>query len=355
MIKTYLYEEQMKAKEYVHFDIGKQSVPAYNINRGNKISTYVAEGKVPIIDFSSYGDYDFSNIHYKDDVGFPKIVLPKDGELTNALEELFGKTILFHLHNFIEINQVVSGEMLYIVDGQLCYLKEGDIIVLPNRKPHAWRSMTDDTVVRYINIRLESFIGKNDLFSDEKKLCEHLIKGNLFFVFQKADKAHQSIFDAVEIMMREQEKKIIGYRSIVRAELTNLIFLIGRYININIEQETQLKNANSTSAIKIAIDYINNNISAEVSLAKVAECVHMNRTYFSVYFKQEMGMCFNEYLTKVRMSKAADMLLNTDEKIVSIVSACGYSSISHFNKIFKNTYFTTPSCFREREVRLETH
>lgn len=347
MLKVCLYEEEMKVQEYVYFTLGAEQVPMAKRNTHNKIWDHNTTGKIIVMDFSSDGTYNWNNLRYRSADNVPKIQLPTDEASLQRIDELFGESICFHFHTHTEINQVTSGKMVYIADGKLIELSPGDMIVVQSGVPHAWRSLTEDTYVRHINISIEIFSRKSELFHDEKNLCESLANSKSVQVLSGTDESNRMLFNTFENAVDEQKNKIIGYRSIVRSETTKFLFLLGRYAFENNEILYEgSKGKDKNADLKLVVDYINENAKGEITLEAAANIAHMNRTYFSVYFKQEMGMGFNDFVTKTRMAKAADMLLNTDSKITNIVSECGYSSISHFNKVFKSIYFTTPSRFR---------
>ena len=345
-MKVCLYEEEMKVQEYVYFTLGAERVQWVPRNTHNKIWDYYVPGKIVVMDFSNDGSYNWSDLRYRNADNEPKVVLPQDTESLDRINEIFGDEICFHFHNHIEINQVVTGKMVYIADGKFLELNPGDMLVVQNRVPHAWRAITDDTFVRHINISVEGFIQKSELFRDEQKLCTNLANGKSVLKIDGSDETHHLMLNAFENAISEQMRKEIGYRGIVRSETTKFVFQLGRYVYNFVDHSGDGKYKESSGVIKQVLDYINDNLSDEITLANAAEIAHMNRTYFSVYFKQEMGMGFNDFITKTRMAKAADLLLNTDSKITNIVSDCGYSSIAHFNKVFKSIYFTTPSHFR---------
>ena len=344
-MKVCLYEEEMQVQEYVYFTLGKEKVRYVPKNNHNKIWDHYIPGKIVVMDFSNDGSYNWSNLRYRNVDNEPKVILPQESEKLDQIEEIFGDKICFHFHNHIEINQVATGKMVYIADGKLLELNPDDMLVVQNRVPHAWRAIAEDTFVRHMNISVEGFIQKSDLFRDEKSLCTNLANGKSVFKINGNDENHRLMLETFKSAIAEQKRKEIGYRGIVRSETTKFVFQLGRYA-YNYVNRSGGKHKDNSVVIKQVLDYINENLSDDVTLANAAEIAHMNRTYFSVYFKQEMGMGFNDFITKTRMAKAADLLLNTDSKITNIVSDCGYSSVAHFNKVFKSIYFTTPSHFR---------
>ena len=102
--------------------------------------------------------------------------------------------------------------------------------------------------------------------------------------------------------------------------------------------------------VQIVKEYIEENISTDLSLNFVAQKVHMSSSYLSKVFKDETGVNFNNYVTNTRMEKAADMLLNSDMSVEGIASELGYNTPHYFIKKFRQQYGTTPKNYRLEHI-----
>lgn len=85
-----------------------------------------------------------------------------------------------------------------------------------------------------------------------------------------------------------------------------------------------------------------------LTVADVAASVYLSSTYVSLLFKQETGETVYEYLTKVRIERAKELLGDPQYKFYEVCEAVGYSDPSHFSKIFKKYTGFTPSSFRDQ-------
>ncbi|MNW62789.1 HTH-type transcriptional activator Btr [compost metagenome] len=65
-------------------------------------------------------------------------------------------------------------------------------------------------------------------------------------------------------------------------------------------------------------------------------------------FKQETGETLFEYLTKVRIEQAKNLLKDPQNKLYEVCYAVGYTDPSHFSKLFKKITGSTPSAYREQ-------
>ena len=102
----------------------------------------------------------------------------------------------------------------------------------------------------------------------------------------------------------------------------------------------------SSMSIKKTAEYIAAHFAEDLTLAEVANEVHMNPTYLSTLFKQVTGMSFKEYLNHIRIEEAQRLLSNTSYPIMQIALSCGFSDQSYFSKVFKKQTGLTPKQYR---------
>ena len=102
------------------------------------------------------------------------------------------------------------------------------------------------------------------------------------------------------------------------------------------------------SALRKAERYIWENYTKKISLKEIAAASGLSAPYFSTIFKEEMGENLSNYLNRMRVEKAASMLLTTDLPISEVAAACGFEDQSWFSKIFRNNTGLTPGKYREQ-------
>jgi AraC-like DNA-binding protein len=102
------------------------------------------------------------------------------------------------------------------------------------------------------------------------------------------------------------------------------------------------------SALRKAERFIWDNYTRKISLREIAEASGLSASYFSTIFREEMGENLSNYLNRLRVEKAAAMLISTNLPISDVASACGFEDQSWFSKIFKNKTGFTPGKYREQ-------
>ena len=102
------------------------------------------------------------------------------------------------------------------------------------------------------------------------------------------------------------------------------------------------------SVIDIVNKYVHEHLNEQLSLEKVASQVFMSPVYFSAYFKDKTGKKFLDYLTSVRMEKAAELIMDeeTPMSILDICDVIGYNYKGYFFKKFKEYFGVTPAQYK---------
>lgn len=99
--------------------------------------------------------------------------------------------------------------------------------------------------------------------------------------------------------------------------------------------------------LRYAIDYINDNLEKDLTLAEIATSVGMSPYHFARAFKQATGLPPHQYLIKRRIEKAKTLLTQTDLAIAEIAYRVGFASQSHFTTLFRKHTTTTPKAYRD--------
>jgi AraC-like DNA-binding protein len=108
----------------------------------------------------------------------------------------------------------------------------------------------------------------------------------------------------------------------------------------------------SRSVVK-AIDYLYDHLQEKIELGHVAQAAGMNKNYLCGLFKRETGMTVLGYATQLRIEAASNMLISADYKPADIGDYFGFSSHSHFIRVFKKLVGMTPEEYRRKNYRTQ--
>ncbi len=99
-----------------------------------------------------------------------------------------------------------------------------------------------------------------------------------------------------------------------------------------------------------SLNYIKENYTREIDLDSVANAVFVNPQYFSKVFKKTLGISFSEYVNRLRINHACNLLITTDWPINNISIEAGFNNVSYFNRVFKQLMNITPYRYREEKL-----
>ena len=105
---------------------------------------------------------------------------------------------------------------------------------------------------------------------------------------------------------------------------------------------------NEDERIRLVKDFVAANYMKDIRLQELADIVCMSAESFSRFFHNRTGRTPNRYIIDYRLGVAARMLLNTKLSVSEIGFSCGFNTLSHFNRLFRESKGCTPSEFRER-------
>jgi len=128
---------------------------------------------------------------------------------------------------------------------------------------------------------------------------------------------------------------------------------ISTALNEFIELVYSSQDARKVSQIRPAINYIDANYNKPITLADVAKASHLSISRLAHIFKEQMGITIIDYLTSVRIERAKQLLLATDQNCTEICFQVGYNNQSYFTRTFKGLVGMTPRQFKTRNQRKE--
>jgi two-component system, response regulator YesN len=118
------------------------------------------------------------------------------------------------------------------------------------------------------------------------------------------------------------------------------------YILKVIEAMRHNREASYRKEVVEAIRYVSLHLDQKIGLEEIASYLHLNSSYFSRLFKRETGETFIEYITRVKMDRAKELLDGTSHSIGKICEMLGYDNQSYFIKTFKALAGMTPLEYR---------
>ena len=100
--------------------------------------------------------------------------------------------------------------------------------------------------------------------------------------------------------------------------------------------------------IQEAVTYMEQNYHRDLTVEEIAAICKLNRSYLSKLFKESMGCPPQEFLIRMRLSKATELMKTTNAPIGEVSALCGYPNQLHFSRAFKKRYGISPREWRSQ-------
>lgn len=114
------------------------------------------------------------------------------------------------------------------------------------------------------------------------------------------------------------------------------------------EQLKFRKSSKNGRLVEEIIDNIRERVHENITLRDMANRFSFSPNYLGVLFKEETGYNFSDYVIKLRMERARELLVSTKLKIYEVASQTGYQYLPYFSRQFKEMYGMTPLEYRRK-------
>ncbi|MBQ7292182.1 MAG: helix-turn-helix transcriptional regulator, partial [Clostridia bacterium] len=103
--------------------------------------------------------------------------------------------------------------------------------------------------------------------------------------------------------------------------------------------------------LQVILDYIDKNYAHAITLQTLAEKINYSDSYVSLLFSKYSGMSYKEYIDRVRISKATELIRRGGKTFTEISVLCGYDTIRTFNNVFKRIMDCTPTEYKTEQTK----
>lgn len=256
-------------------------------------------------------------------------------------------------HNEIELNLLYSGWVTYFLGGQKVRFEVGRLGLFWAAIPHQIIEYADDTEYFVATIPLSWFL-QCEL---PERLTHPLMRGEV--IMEASDRRGALDNELFGEWERDLARDSKAAKDIVMLEMeARLRRLAGGLPSIashkKRKQHLSLQSGGLNKVEQMAC-LVAQRYTDPLTITEISEAVGLHPNYAMNLFKKTFGTTLIDYLTNHRISHAQRLLATTDEKIVEIAFASGFSSISRFNDAFRRACGCTPREYRMAHISSETH
>ncbi len=266
----------------------------------------------------------------------------------------------WHCHPELELTYIVESQGTRLVGDSIESYESGDLVLLGPNLPHAWRSEDSHrdgfrrdrqapkrtrgaTLHRAIVIQFRAdFLGQRLLEAPELASVRSLL---------------ESSSRGIRIVGRTRDevaRRLLAMRSLQGAdrliELLRVLAFIAKNrkeaLKISRSPLTAQSDAGQVRRIDRVLAFVEERHTEAVAQVDAARLLGMSPAGFSRFFRRATGRTFVAYLTELRLSRAARLLIETDFPVLEIAMRSGFHNLSNFNRRFRALRGATPSAFR---------
>ena len=244
-----------------------------------------------------------------------------------------------HSHQFYEIFYILEGSIPHTLNGETRTLHAGDMVFLNLEDVHIFHREEGNTCKhRDIIIHTSLFDSLSNFVGGEFTHAYHnnLLPKVLSLSLEQMENYEHRITNAILTSNMKSEYRMASIRALCVSLLNHLV-----------EERIRHNDTYYPMWFRELLGRFHMNEYLRVGLDDILEPFHFNKSYLCRRFRQYTGYTMTEYLNQIRLQQAAFQLQYTDNTILSVCNNVGFSSVSYFNKLFKQTYGVTPKSFRK--------
>lgn len=244
----------------------------------------------------------------------------------------------YHWHDYFEMEFICRGEATHVLNGEAERVRRGSIYLLTPADFHTVYRGQGDEELFYYNVNFNEYALSQDLIL---LLTEY---GGRMTVTVDEDEclALEAEFGA---LMKEYGSDTPLKEKMLKNIFEKIFIIFWRNILAS-EGASRNDHPRMDGNIRYIVNYLRIHFRESVSLGDISRAVHLTPNYVGELFKKETGMSFTEYVSKLRLSYATNLLLSSDMSISSISTQSGFHATSYFIKNFKAKTGMTPLEYR---------
>lgn len=249
-----------------------------------------------------------------------------------------------HWHNAVEIIMPMESTYTVTVNRVTYQMNEFDIIIIPPGELH--ELFAPPTGKRLI------FLCEFSLINNAAALSSILpvLNQTTLITPQSGEKLHGTVRALFLEIYRKYEHADVLMEAEVYARLIQMLIAIRKNSLISSNAFNSVSTGKQKEYVEkfsLVTKYIDENYMEDISLDTLADLAGYSRYHFSRMFRQYNNVSYTDYINQKRIKVAETLLLNPALSITEVAMQSGFSSITTFNRIFKEVKQCTPSDFKK--------
>ncbi|POP31206.1 AraC family transcriptional regulator [Lactonifactor longoviformis] len=254
-------------------------------------------------------------------------------------------TDCLHFHNLMEIGFCYNGNGCLVLQDKPYPIHKNMFSVIPKNYGHTTDSIQDSIISwEYLFIDVDRVL--NLMYDGNERQIVPLKRAINQRAHFLSTQDYPEIATCIQAVFKEIQEEKPYYTESVLGLTGTLLLYIAR-LNLHKQETRTAMDDSGMEQIAPALEWLLREYHNPVRVTDLAECCHISEPHFRRVFKQIMGITPLEYINKVRIMNASQMLLNEDENIVDVAYKVGYASEGTFIRNFKRYMGQLPNQFKK--------
>lgn len=247
----------------------------------------------------------------------------------------------WHYHPEWELTYICESSGIRSVGNSIQSYYPGELVLVGPNLPHCWKSNSNKKkIAKSVFVQFnKSLLGEGWMEKDEFIAINKLLKASVHGVMFSKDTAKMG---GKKLLHMEHLPPMIRLLRIV--ELLHELSLMD-YDVLSLGADFDV-NINASRRIQKIMEFVENNYQNKISSLELSDLVYMTPVSFSKFFKKRFNKTFTSYLNEYRISKACELLRETESSVEQISFEVGYFNLSFFHRKFKFITNRTPAQYR---------
>lgn len=285
-----------------------------------------------------------NSINLKQNTNFPYLVLNVFNGNSHPMNPGFR---VMHWHEDIQFIYVLEGEIEIVTLESQTILHKGEGVFINKNVVHLVNQIN---ACHYNSFIFPDYFLRFYVGSPAEQIVNQIIGRRDFPVFPITyAKENLSILQTLKKLYSLEQNKTSLYPYEVLSTLSVLWLEFCRTIDIT-QIEPCTKNSQISNRMADFLKYIELHYNEDITLEMLAKSANVSKSECLRCFKATIQTTPYKYLMEYRLSKAADLLKNTDMLIENITTNVGFTHISHFGKCFRKKTGFSPSEYRKKFI-----
>ena len=259
-------------------------------------------------------------------------------------------TVPWHYHPEYELTYIAESHGTRFVGDHMEPFQAGDLALIGTNLPHLWKNSDDVKNARALVVQLLPEKAGSTLFGlpEMKSIQNFLWKANRGLRFTGC-----TVVSAVRKQMEEIIHAGETDRIVLLLQILSLLASESEAVSLASESYVPQINQKSGERINRVYNFLMSEFTRTIALEEVAQIAAMTPEAFCRYFKKTSGRTLRDFLNQVRIDFASRQLIETEKTVTEICFESGFSTVSNFNKRFRELKQCSPREFRRAHVDLE--